>query len=45
MYAKVTAEGPWPDVYQEVADRLHVGRTTAYRYLKDAGVVGTGKKR
>jgi hypothetical protein len=32
-------------LYQRVADELHVGRTTAYTYLRDAGIIGKGKRR
>jgi hypothetical protein len=45
-YVDATEErDDWPDLYQEVADRLGVGRTTAYRYLKDAGVIKGRSKR
>lgn len=41
IHAKVLAESEsWPDIYSEVARRLGVGRTTAYTYLRDAGVIG-----
>jgi hypothetical protein len=44
IYAEVTAEGSWPDVFAEVAKRMDVGRTSVYTYLRDAGVVGKGKR-
>lgn len=43
-YALVRAEpGDCPDIIAEVARRIHVGRSTAGRYLKEAGVTGGGK--
>lgn len=40
-YRAIKAAGEtYPDIYAEVARRLNVGRTTAYRYLKDSGVIG-----
>jgi hypothetical protein len=39
-YREIKASGEkYPDTYAEIGRRMHVGRTTVYQYLKDAGEI------